>query len=287
VVNYGRHLLIEANDTLMPAVTRGRRLRPVCGDHVRWLASDNGQAVIEEILPRHGELLRHDPRQGHRILAANVDILLLVMAIRPEPDTALLDRYLVAGEALGLELHLVFNKADLLDESQKKYWQQVLAPYCANGYTLHWTAAKRAEGLQELLNCLSGNCGILLGQSGVGKSSLIKALVPDHAPRTQALSQASGQGQHTTTATRLYRLPVENGGSIIDSPGVRDFRLWNLAQAELAQCFREFRPLLGQCRFSNCRHLQEPGCAVTAAVKEGRVNSSRYASYKQLAELML
>ena len=125
---------------------------------------------------------------------------------------------------------------------------------------------------------------MLVGPSGAGKSSLIRALVPDHEPRTQALSLASGQGQHTTTATRLYRLPGETGGCIIDSPGVRDFRLWSMALPELAQCYREFRPFLDQCRFSNCKHLKEPNCAVKEAVKSGEISTSRYKSYLLLAE---
>lgn len=287
VVNYGRQILIEADNRLIPGVIRGRKLRPVCGDNVLWHMQDDDTAIVEEILPRKGELIRHDPRQGSRILAANVDLLLLVMAARPEPDLSLLDRYLVAGEALGLELHLVFNKSDLLDAEHQEYWLKQLKPYTEIGYPLHWTTAKDSEGLDELSESLASKCGILLGSSGAGKSSLIRALVPDHAPRTQALSQASGQGQHTTTSTRLYRLPGDNSGCIIDSPGVRDFRLWAMDLATLAHSFREFRTFLGQCRFADCRHLKEPNCAIKQAVKEGDVSRYRYGSYQQLAEVML
>lgn len=291
MVNYGRHLLIEDGDELVPAVTRGRKLRPVCGDRVVWRLQPEGEAVVEEVSERGAVLMRHDAREGSRILAANVDILFVVMAARPEPDLALLDRYLIAGEALGLDAHLVFNKADLLDEQQRTGWMQRLTPYLSIGYPLHWSDAKRGTGLEELRETLAGHCGMLVGPSGAGKSTLIRALVPDHAPRTQTLSQASGQGQHTTTATRLYRLPASttatDGGCIIDSPGVRDFRLWAMDPRDVGHYFREFRPHLGACRFADCRHLKEPGCAIRAGVKAGEISEPRYQSYQLLAEVML
>ncbi len=285
-MNYGRHLLIEADGELIQAITRGRKLKPVCGDLVYWQFEEKHKAVISDYQERRSILKRHDDRDGSRILAANVDVLLVVMAAEPTPDIALIDRYLVAGEALNLDINLVFNKMDLLSPARERHWQQQLQPYLDLGYPLHWTNAKDAGSLSNLLATLKDRCGMLVGPSGAGKSSLIKSLVPDHAPRTQALSTASGQGQHTTTATRLYRLPAENGGMIIDSPGVRDFRLWDMPLTELANCYREFRPLIEQCRFSNCRHLKEPNCAIKQAIENNKIMKSRYKSYALLAELI-
>lgn len=286
MVNYGQQLLIETPDCLQPAVARGRKLKPVCGDHVRGQMDESGQMVIEAIEPRTSQLQRHDPRQGSRILAANVDVLFVVMATRPAPDLALVDRYLVAGEALGLQIELVFNKTDLLTAEARAQWAERLAIYTRIGYPLHWVSSKAQPGCALLADRLQGKCGIFVGPSGAGKSSMIRTLVPDHAPRTQALSEASGQGQHTTTATRLYRLPRSNGGSIIDSPGVRDFRIWDMPVADLVEHFREFRDYLGQCRFANCQHHREPGCRILEAVNAGQISPSRYESYQQLAEIM-
>ena len=287
VVNYGRHLLLEHDDELIPAVTKGRKLKPVCGDYVKWQRPTEKEAVVEEIAPRRSFLQRHDLRQGARVLAANVDVLMIVLATEPTPDLALVDRYLVAGEYLELDLHIVFNKVDLLTDEEEAHWQKVLQPYLEMNYPIHWVSNKSGRGIDQLNTALTDRCGMFVGPSGAGKSSMIKSLVPDHAPRTQALSAASGQGQHTTTSTRLYRLPLEVGGSIIDSPGVRDFRLWEMSLQELAQTYREFRESIEYCKFSNCRHLNEPGCKILEGLQTGAVSTSRYDSYRQLAEIML
>jgi ribosome biogenesis GTPase / thiamine phosphate phosphatase len=281
------HCLVEAASGELVRCHVPRRLgRPVCGDRVRWARTDaTDQGVLVEILPRSNELLRHDPRAQQRVMAANIERLLIVLAPAPAPDLALLDRYLVAAELLRLQPCLVFNKSDLLDAPALRHWQSELQTYVALGYPVVFTSLRSGEGLDNVRRMLDGMTGIVVGQSGVGKSSLVSALVPDLELRTQCLSEASGAGQHTTTTTRLYALPGGRG-CIIDSPGVRDFRLWPAAATELVKGFRELREAAPLCRFPDCRHLQEPGCEVRRRVEAGAISPRRHASYRQLVEWM-
>jgi ribosome biogenesis GTPase len=286
-VNFGEHCLVESEQGELVTCHAPRNLgRPVCGDRVRWIpASVSSQGILSEILPRTNQLQRHDVRARSRTLAANLDLMLVVLAATPAPELALIDRYLVAAELLKLKACLVFNKADLLSADDLKHWRTKLAPYEQLDYRLIFTSLKAEAGIVEIRALLEGLTGIVVGQSGVGKSTLVSTLVPDLALRTQQLSEASGTGQHTTSTTRLYRLP-DVPGCIIDSPGVRDFRLWSLTRQELAAGFREFRTAQAQCRFQDCRHLQEPDCEIRARVKSGAIASQRYASYCQLVEWM-
>lgn len=288
VISYGRQILIEtAEGELLRALARGRKLQVVCGDHVKWQTEKDGTHIIESIEPRSGLLQRHDPRLGKRLLAANVDQLLIVMAALPEPDFSLLDCYLIAAENLGIAATLILNKVDLLEDEKLSNVRTQLEAYAALGYPLYCTTATsemtEQSGLAQIKAALNGQCGVLVGQSGVGKSSLINALVPDHAPRTQTLSQAVGTGRHTTTTTRLYYLP-NRSGQIIDSPGVRDFRLWEMSRDELLRGFKEFQPHLGLCRFNDCRHISEPNCAVRDALQRGEMSQQRYDSYALLLQ---
>ena len=287
-VNFSKQCLVEtaAGELIRCHVPRMLQ-RPVCGDWVHWEHASSGRSdgVVTAILPRHSVLMRQDERLNQRVLAANIDHLLLVLAARPEPELALIDRYLVAAELLKLKTSLIFNKSDLLDARSRQDWQTRLAVYEQLGYSLHFTSIKSDPQMSGVRTALRGQTGIVVGQSGVGKSSLIATLVPDLQLRTQRLSEASGKGQHTTTATRLYRVP-EIDACIIDSPGVRDFRLWPLKPEELVIGFKEFRETPGNCRFSDCRHLVEPGCAIRARVEHGEIAAQRYASYCQLMEWM-
>jgi ribosome biogenesis GTPase len=285
-VVFGADCLVENSQGELIRCHVPRRLtQPVCGDQVGWVTSAH-QAVLTEVLPRRNELLRHDARSRQRVLAANIDRLLVVLAPEPEPDLALLDRYLVAAELLKLDTSLVFNKTDLLDADGRRHWETTLAPYQALGYGLIHSSLKFGPGVAELHALLSNRTAIVVGQSGVGKSSLVAALVPDQLLRTQQLSEASGTGQHTTTTTRLYPLP-RRAGYIIDSPGVRDFRLWPVTLQDLVRGFREFLDSQGRCRFQDCRHLQEPQCDIRRRVECGEIPARRYASYRQLAEWMV
>ncbi|MGH8454479.1 MAG: ribosome small subunit-dependent GTPase A [Nevskiales bacterium] len=285
VVNFGAYCLVEDNLGQLARCRCPRRLkRPVCGDHVYWQAMPGqDQGALTEILPRRNELLRHDPRTRNRVLAANLDVILIVIAAKPEPDLALADRYLVGAEVMRLQPVLVFNKSDLLDSATRDQWRRALREFETLGYAVIRTSTKTELGLDELRAILQDRSGIVVGQSGVGKSSLIDRLVPDLALRIQVLSEASGEGQHTTTATRLYPLPGRRG-CVIDSPGVRDFRLWPMPATELAGGFPEIRKVSGLCRFQDCRHIKEPDCEVKRSVERDLVSPRRYASYCQLVE---
>ncbi|MDX1496421.1 MAG: ribosome small subunit-dependent GTPase A [Salinisphaeraceae bacterium] len=271
----------------MPAIVRGRRLQAVCGDKVQYSQQTDGTVVIETIEPRRSELLRHDKRKGQRLLAANIDRLLIVIAPEPEPDLTLLDCYLIAAENLNIQASIIFNKTDLLSEQAYKAWRNQLSIYKSLNYPVFWCSTKEhgqeANSMAELKSHLHKQCGVLVGQSGVGKSSLINALIPDHSPRTQSLSEAISAGRHTTTATRLYHLE-DRKGQIIDSPGVRDFRLWSLDIDELAKGFREIAPHHGHCRFNDCQHTNEPDCKIRTEVEAGSISRQRYQSYCHLLE---
>ena len=211
-------------------------------------------------------------------MAANVERMAIVCAPQPPPDPSLLDRYCIGAEVLGIEPCLVINKADLLEGSRAEQEAGMLREeFSAIDYPVLTVSAVSGVGLNTLRAVLKGHTSVFVGPSGVGKSSLINALVPDMAARTAELSSASGEGRHTTTTARLYHLP--EGGDVIDSPGVRDFRLWPMKAIELAGGFPEFLALAGQCRFQDCRHLSEPGCAVREAVGRGAVPRRRYESY--------
>ncbi|RMG31259.1 MAG: ribosome small subunit-dependent GTPase A [Gammaproteobacteria bacterium] len=283
VQHHGQHAVLEQDPGTFVRCTRRRKSdRVVCGDWVRWTPTGAGEGVIVERLPRRNLLERPDAQGRPRAVAANVDRLFLVLAPRPEWHPGLVDRYLVAAEHAAMAPVLVLNKIDLLDADGRAAQLERLAPWKAAGYPVVAVSAHRPETLAPLQEAARGHTSILVGQSGVGKSSLVNALVPDLEVRTGAISAASGLGRHTTTETTLYHLP--GGGDLIDSPGVRDFRPWHLDEKALDQAYPEFRPWLGHCRFNDCRHLDEPGCAVRAAAESGRIDPGRYARYRQLYE---
>ena len=278
---HGQTAVVEdAQGHEIECTARKRVGRVVCGDRVRWQPGAPGQGVILAIEPRHGVLTRPDPRGRARPLAANLDQALIVCAPEPPPSEALIDRYLVVTELMAIDAALVINKTDLLDEAARDALGGRLAVYARIGYELLWVNSRERGALAPLVERLRDRTSILVGQSGVGKSSLVRALLPAAEIRVGAVSDATGLGRHTTSATRLYHLP--DGGDIIDSPGVRDFHLWHIAPEELQRGYREFRPLLGRCRFHNCRHLSEPGCAVAAAADHGEIDPARLARYRAL-----
>jgi ribosome biogenesis GTPase len=196
----------------------------------------------------------------------------------------MLDRYLVAAELIGASPLIVVNKSDLLDAGGRELLQQRLAVYPTIGYPLVFTSNRHVAGLHELHSHLANHTSILVGQSGVGKSSLVQTLLPDLEIRTGSLSEVTGLGRHTTTVAMLYHVP--GGGDLIDSPGVRDFTLNKVAPELLENGFPEFVPYRGQCRFHNCRHASEPGCAIHNAVRDGTVDPRRLANYRELVSAM-
>jgi ribosome biogenesis GTPase len=281
IVNYGKQTLVEDSaGNLIRCVARRGLETIVCGDEVEWLPTGGREGVVENIAPRRSVLNRADGGNKMRPLVANIDQVIIEAAQEPALDCFLLDKYTVAAELAHMQALIVINKSDLLTADARRNIEAQLADYEALGYAVLFTSALRNTGIGEFSNFLTGKTSILVGQSGVGKSSLIKRLLPDRDITVGRLSTASGLGRHTTTATTLYQLSC--GGRLIDSPGVRDFRLGEVGAPELGSGFREFTPFLGQCRFNDCRHVSEPACAVQAALAEGRISARRMASYRRL-----
>jgi ribosome biogenesis GTPase len=282
LVNYGKSVLVEDGaGCSYRCVVRHNLRQIVSGDRVAWEPVGAQEGVINAIEPRHTVLRRADSANRTRVLAANIDQILIVAAPQPALDTFLIDRYLVAAELAGATPLVVVNKSDLIDPRVAMAPADDLREYAAIGYGILMVSAQEHTGIYRLAQALVNRISILVGQSGVGKSSLIKCLLPERDIQIGKLSDASGQGRHTTTTTTLYHLP--QGGDLIDSPGVRDFRLGETPPADLARGFREFHPYLESCRFQDCRHLSEPGCAVKAAMRKGAISKRRLASYSQLA----
>jgi ribosome biogenesis GTPase len=286
VVRHGAQLAVEdAAGALHHCVARSNIGHPVCGDHVVWQPTLPGQGIVTALEPRDNVLSRPDHSGRDKPLAANLTLMAVVVAPSPPPSGYLLDQYLVAAELIGVRALVVAAKMDLLDTSARAAFLDTLSPYPALGYRICPISTKGAPGVDALVGHLAGETAILLGQSGVGKSSLVQALLPDQQIQVGRLSQATGLGRHTTSAATCYRLhPDPDGGRLIDSPGVRSFRLTGLTQSELESGFPELRPLRGQCRFRDCGHRDEPDCAVRAAVAAGRVDARRLERFRQLCE---
>ena len=246
----------------------------VSGDRVLWLPAGDGEGVVIALQPRKTVLSRRTADGGSRPLAANVDRMLIVTAPRPPLDEHLIDRYLVAAERLGIEPVLIVNKADLPDASERSALERRTQVYTALGYRVLYLSAKRGENVAAFHALLPGHASILTGQSGVGKSSLVRTLLPDRDIRVRAISELTGLGAHTTSVTTLYHLPA--GGDLIDSPGVRDFAMDAPTPADVEYGYREFRALAGGCKFKDCRHQSEPGCALRAATERGRADPGRF-----------
>ncbi len=283
VASFGKTLMIEDDDSrLLRCNARQNLGQIVCGDKVVWEESTPEEGVVVAVQPRNNLLTRPDTQGRVRAVAANIDILVVVTSAEPALNTFLLDQYLVAAETLAVDAVIVFNKSDLQTEEAAIKTQQQLEAYRKADYPILYTSTKTNRGIDDLAKVLTGKIGIVVGLSGVGKSSLIKALLPDAELRIGQISAASGQGRHTTTTAQLFHLPC--GGNIIDSPGVRQFGLGQIDVEKLAQGFREFHPFLGQCRFRDCRHRDEPGCAITHATTEGRIPAPRLESYQRMLD---
>jgi len=280
LVGHGGESVVQAEDgALHRCLTRRRTGRAVCGDSVEWRPETAGTGIIERILPRRNELTRTNYRGKARVLAANLDCLMAVIAPEPKPDPELVDRYLVVAHSLDVEALVILNKRDLLD-AEEDMEDALLSPWQGLGHPTIGVSSLRGDGLDGLRQWIGARTGILVGQSGVGKSSLINVMVPDRSARTRALSEASGLGRHTTTETTLYDLP--GGGALIDSPGIRILRLGHLSPDSIALGFRDFQPYLGRCRYRDCSHREEPGCAIVEASRRGLIDQRRLASYHAL-----
>ncbi len=282
IVRHGRNLLIRTDDGLkVHAMFRANLGEVVCGDQVVWQRTADGEGVVVAVQPRTTALSRPGFDGQEKAIAANITQLVVVLASRPEPTGYMLDQYLIAAERIGVRGLICLNKSDLLDETGRKRFRALFGHYEAIGYPLIQISAKTEHGLDPLLERLRDQTSILVGQSGVGKSSLVNALIPRQRAQEGQLSGATGLGRHTTSAATLY--PLDSGGELIDSPGVRSFRLGELTRRELERGFREFAPFLGHCRFHNCAHLAEPGCAIRDAVEQGHIRAERLNSYRHMA----
>jgi ribosome biogenesis GTPase len=285
LVSHGNSGMVELPDgTHLVCKYRRSVGRPCCGDRVTVERVDAESAAVVEILPRSNEFVRAGARQQKQVIAANLDQVLVVVAPSPQPSRDLVDRYLVAIHSLGIQAVIVLNKAELMgaDGLSADSPLHRLDEYRDLGYPVAYTSCKEAPGTGALPPLLEGKVSILVGQSGVGKSSLINHLLPDLELQTGELSRVTGKGTHTTTSTIMYTLPC--GGKLIDSPGVWEYGLWDMAQEELAEGFIDFEAFRGECRFHNCRHAGEPGCAIEAAAAAGRLRSWRYGAYLRLLE---
>ncbi|OHV09972.1 small ribosomal subunit biogenesis GTPase RsgA [Kushneria phosphatilytica] len=251
----------------------------VTGDRVSWRPASDGSGVVEARLERSSTLERPDSRGRLRPVAANIDRIMIVFAAEPEPHPNLIDRYLVAAEATGITPALILNKVDLLPERASRL-HELLNDYQRLGYDVISASVRSDHGLEDLHQALLERTAVFVGQSGVGKSSLINALLPDEQLRIGELSGEHRKGTHTTTTARLYPLPA--GGQLIDSPGIREFGLGHLDEHQVAEGFIEFRPYLGHCRFRDCHHDREPGCALREAVERGEIASSRFESFQHI-----
>ncbi len=284
ITRFGAEMLVEDehDHDLHRCTGRRRAAEAVCGDFVHWEPTEHGNGVVLEILPRRNLLTRPTPHGGEKRIAANIDLATVVIAHGMKTNWDMLDHYLVAVHNLPAEALILCNKADLA-ASDASDFAATLEEYRHIGYRVLECSVTTGQGMDGVTAAFSQGTAILLGQSGVGKSSLVKYLLPDLDIRIGDLSAHSGEGQHTTSVATLYHLP--NGGDLIDSPGVRDFRPGRLDRTALERGFPEFAPYLGQCRFNDCTHRSEPGCAIREAVRRGDILERRYRSYLRLLEV--
>jgi len=276
VAAYGKRFQVELADDQkrISCVTRGKKTDLACGDNVTVKLTDKHEGVIESTLPRKTLLYRSNAFKS-KMLAANVTQIIIVLATQPSFYEALLNRCLIAAEAAGIKALIVLNKCDLADNDDAK---QKLALYTELGYQV--LALSATEDISALRPYLQGEASILVGQSGMGKSTIINALLPDADVRTREVSLVLDSGKHTTTAAHLYHLDTHS--QLIDSPGLQEFGLHHLSTDDLEHAFIEFRPYLGKCRFNNCKHLQEPDCAIKEAMAINKVTPERLAIYQML-----
>ena len=281
IAHLGQGIAVEYDQKIILCQTLRRLDTIAVGDKVLWSLSSSDQGRIEEILPRRSLLERPSRNGKTRPVAANIDTVFIVFAVEPNCDFLLIDQYLAVCENRNIDVALVLNKTDL---PQTAIIEKELLDYKKLGYPLYRVSALGSSNIDELKNVLKGQVSMLAGQSGVGKSSLTNAIIPDKDIKTNTVSATTKHGRHTTTATTLYHLT--DGGYLIDSPGVAIFGLAGLSEHQLAYGYREFQTHIDNCQFNDCRHLKDKGCAVAAAVDNGDISKTRYDRFLKLREKM-
>ncbi|MCG7584038.1 small ribosomal subunit biogenesis GTPase RsgA [Photobacterium sp. OFAV2-7] len=290
ITRFGQHADIEDPETgTIHRCNLRRSIQSlVSGDRVVWRpgveALQGIAGVVEAVHERESMLTRPDYYDGVKAVAANVNRIIIVSAVLPELSLNIIDRYLIAAETVGVEPLIVLNKVDLLDAENRQQVEQVLSLYQDIGYQLRYVSTDTGEGMDALKEDLKGHVSIFAGQSGVGKSSMVNALMPEVDAEIGDVSENSGLGTHTTTAARLYHFP--EGGDLIDSPGVREFGLWHLEPEQVTEAFVEFRDYLGGCKFRDCKHGDDPGCIIREAMEAGKISQERYDSYHKIIDSM-
>jgi ribosome biogenesis GTPase len=288
ISRFGQHADIEDEKGNIERCNLRRGIKSlVTGDRVVWRAGNEAyhgiSGVVEAVHPRSTVLTRPDYYDGIKPIAANIDHIIIVSSIAPDFSRNIIDRYLVACEDIGITPIIVLNKSDLLDKQSAVIIDKELQSYRDIGYQVLYSSM-HGDGLSALKYVMKDKINIFVGQSGVGKTSLLNMLLPEVEAVTGEISEASGLGKHTTTTARLYHFP--EGGDLIDSPGIREFSLWHLAADRIATGFIEFRPFLGECRFRDCKHKIDPGCALAEAVATGKIDRARYHSFLRILETM-
>ncbi|MEE2756713.1 MAG: ribosome small subunit-dependent GTPase A [Myxococcota bacterium] len=285
----GPVFLVETALAQTTCIARGAGKTAVVGDRVEYIADVDAElanGLIVGIHDRKSTLARRDALgRRKQVLAANLDRIFIVSAIEPELREGLIDRYLVAAATQDIDAHIVVNKTDLLDAAQMDIVTDRLTHYETLGYSVHYVSAKSNSGLAALEAALADRVSILVGHSGVGKTSLINSICPGVSERVQAISDATGRGQHTTTTSALYKLP--KGGEVVDSPGVRSFGLWGIKADEVKNYFPEFVLKSDECKFSDCQHVHEPKCAIRDALENQSIDARRYQSYLNIRQSLL
>ncbi len=280
VAHYGTQVDIEYGDKKTIRCFLRANLAPVItGDRIVWRQGKD-KGVVESCQPRKSLLSRPDSYGKLKPVAANVDQIIITVAPEPEFFTNLIDRYLVVAEINNIKPLILINKADLIDETNQSEFDNLQKSYTDLGYRVLTVSAKDSTGLDELIELLKDNTSILVGQSGVGKSSILQTLIPDKDIEIGELSNAKSKGRHTTTHSQLFHFV--NGGECIDSPGIREFGLWNLDAADVIAGFVELNDLTGTCKFRDCSHENEPKCALKEALENGTISEQRFTNYKRI-----
>jgi len=280
---HGKIVTVESHDgKRLKCFLRGTfKKRLVVGDRVSWSFADKKNGVICSLLERKNILKRNDPMGEPKEFAANIDVMVIVSSVKPAFREGLIDRYLVEAESQNMEAVMLLNKVDL---KGSEVIEKKTLVYKEIGYQTYFVSASTRLGMDNFYQSLSDKVSILVGYSGVGKTSILNILIPDANLKVSSIHEPSGQGRHTTSASRMYTL--SNGAKIIDSPGVRTFGLSPSFKKNIAPYFRDFRRFASECEFDDCSHIKEVNCAVKEALDEGKIHMARYESYLSIVESM-